>query len=97
MKTNFIELHDDNTYTCNAHVLVLTERFVDSIDECRIGYYDQSLDQIKLKKEIKDDICLFKVENDLQPKSLGLYCLSREENNNSSFVYIKKIQVKQPL
>ena len=89
METNFIELRDDDSSTNNAHVLVLTENFVDSIDKCRTGYYDSIRDNIILKKEIKEDICLYEAGKDLEPKQRGIYEL-RKTNNNSLYEYIRK-------
>ena len=89
METNFIELRDDNSFTSNAHVLVLTENHVDSIDKCRTGYYDSIRDNIILNKEIKEGICLCEAGKDLKPTLRGIYEL-RENNNNSLYVYIRK-------
>ena len=90
METNFIELRDDNSCTSNAHVLVLTENFVDSIDKCRTGYYDSIRDKIILKKEIKEGICLFEAGKDLEPKLRGIYELRETNNKNTLYEYFKK-------
>ena len=93
METNFIELRDDNSFTSNAHVLVLTENFVDTIDKCRTGYYDSIRDKIIIKREIKEDICLCEAGNDLIPQIRGIYKLSessKSNNKNSLYEYVKK-------
>ena len=91
METNFIELHDDNSSTSNAHVMVLTENYVDTIDNCITGYYDTIRDRIVLKKEIKEGICLFEAGKDLKPKQRGIYELRETNINNSLYEYIRKI------
>ena len=91
METNFIELRDENSSTSNAHVMVLTENFVDTIDECRTGYYDSIRDRVILKKEVKEGICLFEAGKDLEPKQRGIYELRETSNNNSMYEYIRKI------
>ena len=89
METNFIELRDENSSTNNAHVLVLTENFVDSIDKCRTGYYDQNRDEIILKKKIKEGICLYEAGKDLEPTQRGIYELRETNNNNLLYEYTR--------